>query len=90
MHSDRHAGGRNAKSLWEEGRRRAEPFSNDDTTISTVCDCCDTYAKWKVRHNALAQKLMIMAARPFYYVVNPEECTMVDVEGTEVLYNSSS
>jgi len=40
--------------LWDEGWHIAEPFSDNGTTVTTVCNCYDTYEKWKVRHNALA------------------------------------
>ena len=30
-----------------------------------------------------------IAAKPFYYVIHPKECAIVDVEGTEVVYKGT-
>jgi len=32
---------------------------------------------------------MRITAKPFYYVIHPEECTTVDVDGTEEEYNGT-
>lgn len=60
----------------------------DGSTLSTTCQCCSSYLKWKNTHTLLAKSLQSVADKPTLCKIFPREQVMLkDADDTEIQYN---
>lgn len=81
LYKDRSVGGRTTKKLWEKERETGQLFSDEAGEFTTTCDCCSTYKEWTVGHKPLAKRLTVVASKPGYYTVFPDESVTVVQDG---------